>query len=117
MGSIYLGYIALAMVLTDCFENRAESWEHLALLLTMTPAFVLGLGTLWGSIAFGAVLVVYEGFTLKSSHSGRFVATAFMVGAIVLFVYYFPVWIGSPINRDGYYDRMWLQGTDIRNWI
>jgi dolichyl-phosphate-mannose--protein O-mannosyl transferase len=117
MGSVYLGYVALAIILAECFENSAESWEHLALLLTMTPAFILGLGALWGSIAFGAVLVIYEGFTLKSQHAGRFVATVFMVGAIILFVYYFPVWVGSPINRDGYYDRMWLQGTDIRNWI
>ncbi len=117
MGSIYLGYIALAVVLTDCFELRAEQWEHLALLLTMTPAFILGLGPTWGIVSYALVLAAYAGMLLKTPYAGRYVAGVFVLGAIVLFVYYFPVWTGMPIERAGYYDRMWLQSSGIRSWI
>jgi dolichyl-phosphate-mannose--protein O-mannosyl transferase len=45
------------------------------------------------------------------------VAGVFVVIAVVLFVYYFPIWTGMPISRNGYYGRMWLQGTGLHNWI
>ena len=40
-----------------------------------------------------------------------------LLTALILFVYYFPIWIGMPISREGYYARMWLQAGGIRNWI
>jgi dolichyl-phosphate-mannose--protein O-mannosyl transferase len=47
----------------------------------------------------------------------RMVAVAFLVAAAVLFVYYFPIWTAIPIDRAGYYQRMWFQGPGLRNWI
>ena len=54
---------------------------------------------------------------LRTSYAGRYVAGVFVLVALVLFVYYFPIWVGMPISRDGYYARMWLQAGGLRSWI
>ncbi len=117
MASVYIGYIALAIVLAQCFEGKAETWEHIALLFTMVPMFMLGLGALWGMISIGLVAMSYALVATRTEYAGRFVAGLFVVSALVLFVYYFPVWTGMPIDRTGYYARMWLQGSGLQSWI
>ena len=131
MGSVYLAYIALAAVLAECFYERAEPWEHLALLLTMAPAFVLGLGTFfvgfgppfagWGAlvgvILFLAILAGYAYALTRTEYAGRFVVGVFVGAALITFVYFFPVWVGFPISHEGYYMRMWLNDSGLRSWI
>jgi dolichyl-phosphate-mannose--protein O-mannosyl transferase len=117
MASVYFGYLALAILLADCFNERAEPWEHLALLLTMTPVIFLGLPPSWAWPAFFVVVGAYFYCLLSTPYAGRYVAGVFAVVAVILFVYYFPIWVGMPISREGYYARMWLQSGGIRNWI
>ncbi len=117
MASVYFGYLALAVLLADCFNERAEFWEHLALLLTMTPVFFLGLPLTWGWLTFIAVFAAYVALLLYTPYTGRYVASVFVVTALILFVYYFPIWVGMPISRSGYYARMWLSSGGLRNWI
>ena len=117
MASVYFGYLALAILLAECFKERAEPWEHLALLLTMTPVFFLGLPPTWGWITFIVVIGAYAFILLRTPYAGRYVAAMFAATAVILFVYYFPIWVGMPISREGYYARMWLQSAGIRNWI
>jgi hypothetical protein len=117
MASVYFGYLALAILLADCFNERAEPWEHLALLLTMTPVFFLGLPLKWAWLIFPPAVVAYFVLLLKTRYAGRYVASVFVVVGLVLFVYYFPIWVGMPISRDGYYARMWLQVGGLRSWI
>ena len=117
MASVYFGYLALAILLADCFNERAEPWEHLALLLTMTPVIFLGLPPSWAWPAFFVVVGAYFYCLLSTPYAGRYVASVFAVVAVILFVYYFPIWVGMPISREGYYARMWLQSGGIRNWI
>ena len=117
MASVYFGYLALAILLAECFKERAEPWEHFALLLTMTPVFFLGMPATWAWIAFIVVIGAYCVFLLKTPYAGRYVAGVFVLVALVLFVYYFPIWVGMPISRDGYYARMWLQAGGLRSWI
>jgi Gpi18-like mannosyltransferase/predicted membrane-bound dolichyl-phosphate-mannose-protein mannosyltransferase len=141
MGSVYLGYLALAMVLARCWDQRAELWEHAALLFTMAPAFVLGLGHWWGSSLFGVLVVAYlallagdsavPGAAAQSDYAAqllarlrgrgvsasRFVCVTFVAASVVLFVYFYPVWTAIPVSRHGYYSRMWLNGSGLWNWI
>ncbi|MGB3552577.1 MAG: phospholipid carrier-dependent glycosyltransferase [Candidatus Binatus sp.] len=117
MASVYFGYLALAILLGECFKERAEPWEHLALLLTMTPVFFLGMPPTWGWITFIVVIGAYGFFLLQTPYAGRYVGSVFVAVALILFVYYFPIWVGMPISRDGYYARMWLQAAGLRNWI
>jgi Gpi18-like mannosyltransferase len=117
MAAVYFGYLALAILLAECFKERAEPWEHLALLLTMTPVFFLGLPPTWAWLSFLVVAGAYVVLLMRTPYAGRFVAGVFVLTALILFVYYFPIWVGMPISRDGYYARMWLQSSGIRNWI
>jgi dolichyl-phosphate-mannose--protein O-mannosyl transferase len=117
MGSVYLAYIALAVVVAECINERAEPWEHLAILLTMAPAFILGLGPIIGLISFGAVLAAYAFALMRTEYAGRLVAGVFVCGGLVAFVYFFPVWVGMPISHAGYYMRMWIQQSGLRSWI
>lgn len=117
MASVYIGYIALAAVLAQCIEGKAETWEHLALLFTMVPMFMLGLGPLWGLVSIAMVATAYALVATRTEYAGRFVAGLFVASGLVLFVYYFPVWTGMPIDRTGYYARMWLQGSGLQSWI
>jgi Gpi18-like mannosyltransferase len=117
MASVYFGYLALAILLAECFKERADPWEHLALLLTMTPVFFLGLPPSWSWITFIVVVGAYFFVLLNTPYAGRYVAGVFAIVAVVLFVYYFPIWVGLPMDRSGYYARMWLSSGGIRNWI
>ncbi len=117
MASVYFGYLALAILLGECFKERAEPWEHLALLLTMTPVFFLGMPPTWGWITFIVVIGAYGFFLLQTPYAGRYVGSVFVAVALILFVYFFPIWVGMPISRDGYYARMWLSSAGLRNWI
>jgi dolichyl-phosphate-mannose--protein O-mannosyl transferase len=63
------------------------------------------------------LLVSYMALITRRSRADRFAFAAFLSVAIALFIYYLPVWLGIPINRTGYYARMWLQGPGLQNWI
>jgi Gpi18-like mannosyltransferase/predicted membrane-bound dolichyl-phosphate-mannose-protein mannosyltransferase len=119
MPAVYLGFLALAAVLAECWYSGAEMWfEHLAILATIVPAIILSLGAGWG---FALVVLLFAGwgalFVVRPQHSGKYVTATFVTGVVILFVYFFPVWTAIPIERAGYYARMWLQGPGIRNWI
>ena len=119
MPAAYLGFLALAAVLAECWYGGDELWfEHLAILATIAPALLLGLGWLWGSIGLVAMLAGWAACVIRAPrNSGKFVTATFVTGVIVLFVYFFPVWTAMPIERASYYARMWLSGPGIRNWI
>jgi len=118
MPAVYLGFLALAAVLAECWYGGPEMWfEHVALLATIAPAIILPLGW-WGAIPL-IVMVVGWGafFVLKAEDSGKYVCAVFVLAVVVLFIYFFPVWTAIPIERSAYYARMWLSGPGMRNWI
>lgn len=117
MPSVYMGYIALAAVLTDCWRGETEVWERLVLLTVTMAAVLLALGRVYGTIAAVIMGVVYMVLISRSRYSSRFVCVVFLVATAALFVYFLPLWLGLPITRSGYYARMWFQGPGLRDWI
>jgi dolichyl-phosphate-mannose--protein O-mannosyl transferase/Gpi18-like mannosyltransferase len=129
--SLYIGYLALAAILADMWQGTAQTWESFAVLLSMVPVLTLGLGHIaseygWvssqaqlaiGLPLAGALLISFMFLTVRNAHPGRLVFASFVVLAIVLFIYYLPIWIGTPISRIGYYARMWLEGPGLPDWI
>jgi dolichyl-phosphate-mannose-protein mannosyltransferase len=129
MPSVYLGYLALAAIVADAWRGEAEMWECAALLVTMVPVCLLGLG-FWAGLFPGAALALFALYLVAieiapgsipdfapARWAPRLVAIAFVGAAAILFVYYFPIWTGIFIDRAGYYARMWFQGPGLRNWI
>ena len=133
MPSVYVGYLALGAILADLWEGEAEFWEGLVVLLTMFPVLIIGVGHM---VSIYKPAFVPEGFQTKAGlpvvlalvaayvvtlrnprNASRFVFFVFTATAVVLFFYYLPIWLGTPIAREGYYARMWLQGQGLQNWI
>jgi len=133
MPSIYLGYLALAWVLTDFWIGEAEVWETAAVLLTLIPAAIVGIGhmaitlkpsfipagfrELAGMPVVLALVIGYLATLGDMRRNGRFVCGVYLGVALLAFIYFLPVWLGTPISRAGYYARMWLEGPGLRNWI
>lgn len=117
MPSEYFGFLALAAVLYECWEGGVQFWEQAAILLTLAPVFFLGLGPALGVLGFAAVLAGWVTMWWRGNNPGKWLCVSFLAVALVLFVYFFPVWTGLSIQRAGYYARMWLQGPGLRNWI
>jgi dolichyl-phosphate-mannose--protein O-mannosyl transferase len=133
MPSVYIGYLALGGVLAGFFNDGAETWESFAILLTLFPVLIVGLGhavstykITWipsrmyqivGLPLLAAILIPYLVSIKRPRIAGRIAAAAFLATAIALFIYYLPLWLGTPITREGYYARMWLEGPGLRNWI
>ncbi|HLI81143.1 MAG TPA: phospholipid carrier-dependent glycosyltransferase, partial [Candidatus Binataceae bacterium] len=118
MPAVYLGFLALSAVLAEVWYGAEEMWqEHLAILATIVPALILGLVG-WGAIVAVLMFGLWIAFLMRyPQYSGKYVVGVFVSGVVILFVYFFPVWTAIPIERAGYYARMWLQGPGIRNWI
>jgi dolichyl-phosphate-mannose-protein mannosyltransferase len=133
MPSVYLGYLALAVILSDFWKGEGETWETLSVMFTLFPVFMIGLAHMAGllrpqwlpqplAMFAGVPFVIvlggaYVALLKYPRLLGRFVVVSFLATALALFVYYLPVWLGMPIARSGYYARMWLEGPGLRNWI
>ena len=82
----------------------------------MVPGLVLGLGLMLGllsSLALGATYVLLSG----NRQSGKFVCLSFSAAALAAFVYFFPIWVGMPIEPLAYQNRMWLSGPGLCTWM
>jgi len=133
MPSVYIGYLALGAVLADLYFDKSEFWESFVILFTICVAAIVGLGHMCGvydpgwfprnlqlaaGLPVAAVLVaVYFLLILKSRNASHFVFFAFVGASLLLFLYYLPIWLGTPVARQGYYARMWFEGPGLRNWI
>ncbi len=117
MPSVYLAYLALAWLIAQCVEGVAEPWEHLALLITLLPGFILGFGAMIGGALFIVMAAGYAAMLTRTRYAGRYVAAVYLVCALAAFIYFWPVWVGIFMDRSGYYARMWLQGSGLNSWI
>ena len=132
MPSVYIGYLVLGGILADFWNGQTEFWESFAILITLFPALIVGLGHMavalrpafipaqWRAMA-GLPMVVTLVFAylvaFRLHHAYRFVTCVFLILATLTFIYFLPLWIGTPITRSGYYARMWIEGPGLRNWI
>ena len=116
MPAVYMGFLALALVLVECWEGRARLLEQAALMLTMLPVFMLGLSPGLGIVCFVAIAAIWVELLRRTEYGGKWVCGTFLTVAFILFIYFFPIWTGIRIDRAGYYARMWLQGSNFGNW-
>jgi dolichyl-phosphate-mannose-protein mannosyltransferase len=118
MPALYLGFIGLAAVLADCWRAETSQWEEIALLTGAAPVFVLGFGIVLGGVLMVAILNFF--FILRKGgnrNTGRLVFMLYVCGAVVLFIYFLPLWYAIPLTPDQLRARMWLRGPGLANWI
>lgn len=118
MPALYLGLLALADLLAECWEGKRKGWEHAALLLSLAPAALLGFGMTLGLVVAVAMVLSYTALRwFDSGLAGRFVCALFVLAIFVAFAYFFPIWTGLPISPSGFRARMWLHGPGLANWM
>ncbi|MFI5352339.1 MAG: phospholipid carrier-dependent glycosyltransferase [Candidatus Binatales bacterium] len=118
MPALYLGVLSLAVLLAECWEGEARSFAQVALLAAMAPSMILGLGTGPGLAAAAATAGGYV-LALRSSrrHAGRFVCACYAAATLIAFVYFLPLWTGTPISPAALQARLWFHGPGLANWF
>ncbi len=117
MPALYFGFLALAAELDECWRGTAHVWEEAALLMSLAPAIILGLGTRLGMgviLALATSYVVLRRWDKRSA--GILVCFSFLLAVLALFVYFFPIWTGIPLSPERLQARMWLHGAGLANW-
>lgn len=118
MPALYLGFIALAVVLADCWQAKTLEWEEAALLVAVAPVFVLGLGIISGGVLFLTLLNLFFALRRNGNRStGRSILMLYVCGTMVLFIYFLPLWYAVPLTPVQFHARMWLRGPGLHNWI
>ncbi len=115
MPSLYISYLALAMVLRDCWNGAARWREQLLMLAALVPAAILGMG---GLPAIGALAMIAAGYGVISrfGDGGRLACILFLAASALAFLYFLPVWIGLPISERAFDARMWLHQPGLLDW-
>jgi len=118
MPAEYLGLLALAGALEECWVGHARAWEQFLLLAPVVVCLILAFGALWGALAVCLISIAYplvkRRFELRD---GKFVFLIFISAALLLWAYFFPLWTGIPLSETGYMARMWLHGQGLASWL
>jgi dolichyl-phosphate-mannose--protein O-mannosyl transferase len=117
MPAYYLGILALAGLLDACWSGTAAQWEQAAILLPVFAVSIFGLGYLYGAIASSLVLGGYAVLVLRGNWAGRYVCTVFLAASVIVFFYFLPLWIPSPLSESAIEARMWFNTVGIGNWM
>ena len=117
MPSLYFGFMALALSLSDCWSGATRRWEEVALLIPFCPVLVLGLGITVGTMTIVVLAVAYLALTRRGGpKAGRMVCVLYVAATLILFVYFIPIWFALPLTPQQFGARMWLKGPGVADW-
>ena len=114
---LYLQYIAFAAILAECWKGAGDPVEHLILIASLAPASLVGLGTGLGILVLSVAIAIYVVVAWRSDLAGKFVCALIITAALVAFVYFLPVWVGTPIDPASYENRIWLNSSGLVKWM
>ncbi len=117
MTPLFLQYLMLALVLTECWNGTSRAWEEVILISSLAPACLLGLGTAAGILCLGAIGAAYAIITWRLRAGSKFVGVLVVAASLAAFVYFLPLWIGTPLEPGSYDSRIWLRGSEVVQWM
>lgn len=115
MPSAYFGFLCLADLMAELWRGELGRFEQGALLLTLAPVFILGLGPKTGLLGLGAIAAVHL-MLWTNKYSGKISALTMSAAILVTFIYFFPIWTGTPVDSTALNNRMWLAGPGLIGW-
>ncbi len=114
--ALFLAFLALAGLLNDCWQGRAQRWEQALIAVPIAASAALAIG---GTIGIGVATALAIGFgaiVWRSASPGKLIFVSFSAAALIAFVYFFPVWSGMPISPASFEARMWMRGPGLFDW-
>lgn len=118
MPSLYLGVLALAVVLSECWSGTAGVRQQIALLIAIVFPIIVGFDA-WEGIATGTAITISYCLLrwYRTEWAERFVVASFSCAALFGFFYFLPLWTGTPLSRSEFANHLWLQGSGLANWL
>jgi dolichyl-phosphate-mannose--protein O-mannosyl transferase len=117
MPAQYLGLLALAGALDECWRGGARRWEQLLLFVPVVTCLIMAIRVEWGAIIACSIAVVYMFFARRpEGRDAKFVCLTFASATFLIGAYFFPLWTGLPLSEAGYTARMWLHGPGLASW-
>lgn len=117
MPALYLGMLALAADLAECWEDSLEYWTQIPILMSLTPPIIFAFVTPVGVVIAVLAAATYLLLRVRSTgYAGKFVCILFVVAVAMAFGYFLPLWYGLPLSQSAYSARMWLHGKGVANW-
>jgi dolichyl-phosphate-mannose--protein O-mannosyl transferase len=116
--SLYLGFLALAAILTDCWSGVAKICQQCGLLAAALLPIFAPFGLLVGlAVSIVVILTYCLIFSRRSILAGKFVVILFSAATLLGFVYFLPLWVGTPLSRSQFAQHLWLRGPGLANWF
>ena len=116
MPALGLAYLALGNVVSECWRGEACWWEQGLLMAAIAASLRFAIGGATGLYAMAVVVTVYGALQWRFRNTGKLVCVGFLAAGLAAFVYFFPIWIGSPIPRASFEARMWLHQPGLFDW-
>ncbi len=116
MPSLYLGYLALAAMLSESWRGDATRWEQAALMLALAASLVFIAGTFVGIVGSLLLAALWMAATLRYDNAGKIVSASFFAAALIAFAWFLPVRLGLPISAAGYQARVGVDQPAPPTW-
>jgi Gpi18-like mannosyltransferase len=122
--SLLFGFLALGWLLDRLWHGEGSVAERgligAAVLGSLLPVAFATMPA-WGPILFVVLLVGYEAVVMSRSADperlGRVAVCTYVVAAAAISWYFLPIWLGTPISKPEWQERMWMSGFELMNWI
>jgi Gpi18-like mannosyltransferase/4-amino-4-deoxy-L-arabinose transferase-like glycosyltransferase len=122
--SLLFGILALAWLLDRLWEGEGSVGERglmgAAVLASLLPVAFATMPS-WGPFLFLLILIGYEALVFSRRGDpvrvGRTAVGAYLVAVIAISWYFLPIWLGTPISKSAWQERMWMSGFELMNWI
>jgi dolichyl-phosphate-mannose-protein mannosyltransferase len=113
-----IGIIAIAGVLTMCWNGELNLWEPLLLLTPQIAVLIFILRLTLGLAAAAAIIALWALIARrKNLEAGRFICACILASVGFTFIYFYPLWSSMPLSKAAYLERMWFKGPGLANWM
>lgn len=122
--SLLFAFLALAWLLDRLSNGEGSKVERglggTALMASLFPVATATVDTS-GTILFVAFLLIYYVLVYSGRvdpvRLGRVTMGAYVVAISAISWYFLPIWLGIPVTKHAWQDRMWISVSGIMNWI
>jgi len=116
MPALFVALLALAGLLVLAWRGKLRLLEEIGLLIPNFAVSWFGLGPLLGGGASVLLAGCYAYTRRRQGWGGRLVFITSIATIVIVFAYFLPIWVATPVSMDDFVDRMWLGHGRFFQW-